>query len=71
VPTKAVGCGRGGTCFRLIATGLVGDPAADPPTLSLRELDRPRQIEHAMDQIRAKFGIGRCGATVTSRPATP
>jgi DNA polymerase-4 len=47
------------TRFRQIGVGadaLVEDLAADPPTLFDRELDRPRRIEHAMDQIRTRVG---------------
>lgn len=49
----------GVTRFRLIGVGadaLVEDLTADPPTLFDRELDRPRRIEHAMDQIRTRLG---------------
>ena len=45
--------------FRLIAVGadaLVEDLAADQPTMFDRELDRPRRIEHAMNQIRPRLG---------------
>ena len=47
------------TRFRLIGVGtdaLVEDLAADPPTLFDRELDRPRRIERAMDQVRTRVG---------------
>ncbi len=47
------------TRFRLIGVGtdaLVEDLAADPPTLFARELDRPRRIEHAINQIRTRLG---------------
>ena len=47
------------TRFRLIGVGsdaLIEDLAADPPTLFDRELDRPRRIEHAMNQIRTRLG---------------
>lgn len=49
----------GSTRFRPIGVGvgsLVVDLAADPPTLFDRELDRPRRLEHAMDQIRTRLG---------------
>jgi DNA polymerase IV len=49
----------GVTRFRLIGVGadtLVDSAAADPPTLFDRELDRPRRLELAMDQIRARLG---------------
>jgi DNA polymerase IV len=49
---------HGITRFRLIGVGadaLVEDLAANPPTLFDRELDRPRRIEHAMDQIRTRL----------------
>jgi DNA polymerase-4 len=45
--------------FRLISVGadtLVDGRAADPPTLFDRELDRPRRLEQAMDQIRDRLG---------------
>jgi DNA polymerase-4 len=58
----------GVTRFRLIGVGtdtLVDSEAADPPTLFDRELDRPRRLEFAMDQIRARLGDQsvrfRCG----------
>lgn len=44
--------------FRLISVGadtLVDGRAADPPTLFDRELDRPRRLEQAMDQIRDRL----------------
>jgi DNA polymerase-4 len=49
----------GVTRFRLIGVGadaLVEDFTADPPTLFDRELDWPRRIEHAMEQIRTRLG---------------
>jgi DNA polymerase IV len=49
----------GGTLFRLVGVGadhLSDSSAADPPSLFDRELDRPQQIEHAIDQIRGKLG---------------
>jgi DNA polymerase-4 len=49
----------GVTRFRLIGVGadaLADSRAADPPTLFSRELDRPRRIEQAMDQIRDRLG---------------
>jgi len=49
----------GVTRFRLIGVGadaLVEDLTADPPTVLDRELDRPRRIEHAIDQIRTRLG---------------
>lgn len=71
---------NGVTRFRLIGAGvetLVDSDAADPPTLFDRELDRPRRLEHAMDQIRERFGEGsvRLGrgmptADNTSHPTT-
>ncbi len=51
----------GSTRFRLIGIGgdtLVDSRAADPPTLFDRELDRPRRLEHAIDQIRGRLGEG-------------
>jgi DNA polymerase IV len=69
----------GSTRFRLVgvaADALVYSGAADPPTLFDRDLDRPRQLEHAMDQIRGRLGddsvrLGRdlraAGATRTAR----
>ncbi len=51
----------GGTRFRLVgvaADALVDSGAADPPTLFDRELDRPRRLEQAMDQIRGRLGEG-------------
>jgi DNA polymerase IV len=50
----------GATNFRLIGVGIdafADSHAADPPTLFDRELDRPRRIEYAMDQIRGKLGV--------------
>ena len=49
----------GVTRFRLIGVGadtLVEDLEADPLTLFDRELNRPRRLEHAMDQIRTRLG---------------
>jgi DNA polymerase IV len=49
----------GVTRFRLIGVGadaLADSRVADPPTLFSRELDRPRRIEQAMDQIRDRLG---------------
>jgi DNA polymerase-4 len=49
----------GATLFRLIGVGaehLSDRSAADPPTLFDRELDRPKRIEHALDQIRGRLG---------------
>jgi DNA polymerase IV len=70
----------GVTRFRLIGVGadtLVDGEAADPPTLFDRELDRPRRLEFAMDQIRAglgdqsvRFGCGLPTAGNTSHPTT-
>jgi DNA polymerase-4 len=51
----------GVTRFRLIGVGadaLTGGREADPPTLFDRELDRPRRLEHAMDQIRGRPSEG-------------
>lgn len=51
----------GVTRFRLIGVGadtLTDSRAADPPTLFERDLDRPRRLEHAMDQIRGRLGDG-------------
>jgi DNA polymerase IV len=51
----------GVTRFRLIGVGadtLVDSDAADPPTLFDCEIDRPRRLEHAMDQIRERLGEG-------------
>jgi hypothetical protein len=59
------------------ADTLVDSDAADPPTLFDRELNRPRRIELAMDQIRARlgdqsvqFGCGLPTAGNTSHPTT-
>jgi len=65
------------TRFRLIGVGadaLVEDLAADPPTLFDRELDRPRRIEHAMNQIRTRLGdeavrLGRGPSASGTRPS--
>ena len=49
------------TRFRLIGVGadaLVDSRAADPPTLFHRELDGPRRLEQAIDQIRGRLGDG-------------
>jgi len=51
----------GVTRFRLIGVGadaLVEGRIADPPTLFDREIDRPRRLEHAMDQLRERLGEG-------------
>jgi DNA polymerase IV len=51
----------GVTRFRLIGVGadkLTDSREADPPTLFDRELDRPRRLERAMDQIRGRLGEG-------------
>ena len=51
----------GVTRFRLIGVGadaLVDSDAADLPTLFDREIDRPRHLEHAMNQIRERLGEG-------------
>jgi DNA polymerase IV len=51
----------GVTRFRLIGIGadhLSDSGAADPPTLFDRELDGPRRLEHAMDDIRDRLGEG-------------
>ncbi len=51
----------GATRFRLIgigAEGLVDAGAADLPTLFDRELDRPRLLDQAIDEIRARLGDG-------------
>jgi DNA polymerase-4 len=51
----------GATRFRLIgvgADGLVDSRAADPPTLFDGELDGPRRLERAIDQIRDRLGDG-------------
>ena len=60
-PCRSAGEADGVTRFRLIGVGadaLVESQAADPPTLFDRELDRPRWLEHAMDQIRGRLGGG-------------
>ena len=59
--TLLAGEADGVTRFRLIGVGadtLTDSRAADPPTLFDRELDRPRRLEHAMDQIRGRLGEG-------------
>jgi DNA polymerase-4 len=59
--TLLAGEADGVTCFRLIGVGadtLIDSRPADPPTLFDRELDRPRRLEHAMDQIRGRLGKG-------------
>jgi DNA polymerase-4 len=51
----------GFTRFRLIGVGadaLSDSRAADPPTLFDRELDGPRRLEDAIDQIRSGLGDG-------------
>jgi DNA polymerase-4 len=51
----------GVTRFRLIGVGadkLTDSREADPPTLFDRELDRPRRLERAVDQIRGRLGEG-------------
>jgi DNA polymerase-4 len=51
----------GATRFRLIGVGadaLVDSRAADPPTLFDRELDGPRRLEQAIDQVRNRLGEG-------------
>ena len=79
-PCRSAGEADGVTRFRLIGVGadaLVEGQAADPPTLFDRELDRPRWLEHAMDQIRGRLGGGsvRLGRDLptagnTSHPTT-
>ena len=78
--TLLAGEADGVTRFRLIgvaADALVEGQAADPLTLFDRELDRPRRLEHAMDQIRGRLGGGsvRLGRDLptagnTSHPTT-
>jgi DNA polymerase-4 len=51
----------GRTPFRLIGVGadkLVEAAAADPPTLFDREAERPRRLERAIDDLRARHGDG-------------
>jgi DNA polymerase-4 len=51
----------GVTRFRLIGVGadaLADGHAADPPTLFEGELDGPRRLEQAIDQIRGRLGDG-------------
>jgi DNA polymerase IV len=51
----------GVTRFRLIGVGadaLADSHAADPPTLFEGELDGPRRLEQAIDQIRGRLGDG-------------
>ena len=79
-PCRSAGEADGVTRFRLIGVGadaLVEGQAADPPTLFDLELDRPRWLEHAMDQIRGRLGGGsvRLGRDLptagnTSHPTT-
>ncbi len=54
----------GVTRFRLIGVGadaLVDGGTADLPTLFGRTLDRPRRVEQAVDDIRARLGAGSVG----------
>jgi DNA polymerase IV len=49
----------GVTKFRLVGVGadhLSDGAAADPPRLFEREFDRPRRLEHALDEIRSRLG---------------
>ena len=78
--TLLAGEADGVTRFRLIgveADTLTDSREADPPTLFDRELDRPRRLEHAMNQIRGRLGESSvqmgCGmptAGNTSYPTT-
>jgi DNA polymerase IV len=69
----------GVTRFRLVGVGadaLVDSRAADPPTRFDRELDGPRRLEQAIDQIRDRLGegsvqFGRDPTAVGVKPAPP
>jgi DNA polymerase IV len=55
---------NGVTRFRLVGVGadhLSDSGAADPPTLFDREIDGPKRLEHAIDDIRGRLGEGSVG----------